>query len=182
MDKLEDVTPKKCCHYGKGKIIAIIIVILIIIGAFTCWKYFNENGFNLSKIGINSTATSKSGEVTQAEIEQTLKAVSRHLLLPSGEVPQMATISNVEEMAKQQVFFAGAKNGDKLIVYMIAKKAIIYSPSRDIVVNVGPVFMNDQATAGGQSATQAQTSTSDQTSTQVTTGAQTNKATAPTKK
>ena len=43
-----------------------------------------------------------------------------------------------------------SQNGDKLLVYK--EKAIIYSPARNVIVNVGPVIIQNQA--GGETANQ----------------------------
>ncbi|MCU0660002.1 MAG: hypothetical protein MUD00_00045 [Candidatus Pacebacteria bacterium] len=40
-------------------------------------------------------------------------------------------------------FFKGAQKGDKLVVFPTTGKAIIYSPERDIIVNVGPVTFDN---------------------------------------
>jgi hypothetical protein len=45
--------------------------------------------------------------------------------------------------AKEQPFLAGSQNGDILMVYTGIGKAIVYSPARDLIVNVGPVQMGN---------------------------------------
>ena len=67
------------------------------------------------------------------------------MILPDNELPQMAEIRDATLAAKEQPFYAGAQNGDKILIYVSLRKAIIYSPTRDIIVNVGPVYMDNPA-------------------------------------
>ncbi len=67
--------------------------------------------------------------------------LAHHVLLPAEE-PQVGTITNPLALAKEQPFFAGAEAGDKVFLYPSAQKAIIYSPRRDVVVNMGPLVLD----------------------------------------
>ena len=49
------------------------------------------------------------------------------------------TVTDKEKLSGQ-LFFANAKNGDKVLVYEKAKKAFLYDPDADIVIEVGPVL------------------------------------------
>ncbi len=145
---IEDISSKKS-GAGKSKMVFIIIAVIVVAGAIAGWKIYGEKGLDLGKLDDSKAGATQSPEASKAEIEQVMAKISKHMVLPAGEIPQMATIANVEEMAKQQVFFVGAQNGDKLLVFIQAKKAVIYSPSKDLVVNVGPVFMDQTAKGGG---------------------------------
>jgi hypothetical protein len=79
------------------------------------------------------------GTLTEQEITIMLSKVSNHIKLPQDERPTIATIQDVQIMQNQQPFFKDAKNGDRLILY--SSKAIIYSDKEDILVNVGPIYM-----------------------------------------
>ena len=50
----------------------------------------------------------------------------------------MATVSDLEKL-KDQPFFAKAKIGDKVLIYTDAKKAILYDPVNDKIVEVAPI-------------------------------------------
>ncbi len=58
--------------------------------------------------------------------------------LPSGETPTVAAVSDVSKLQGQQ-FFVNAKNGDQVLIYSNAKKAILYRPSTNKIIEVGPV-------------------------------------------
>jgi galactose mutarotase-like enzyme len=76
---------------------------------------------------------------TEAKTADLMAKVSKHMLLPTGENPTIFEIKDPATLASQQVFFANAQQGDQLLVFSQAGKAVIYSPSRDIIVNVGPI-------------------------------------------
>jgi hypothetical protein len=68
-----------------------------------------------------------------------LKKVGALIQLPSGEVPNMATITDAATIKQSQPFLANAENGDVLIVYAVAKTALLYRPSSNKIISVGPV-------------------------------------------
>lgn len=80
----------------------------------------------------------------QKEIENVIEKIGNHLILPEGETPTMATVVDAATLIAEQPFYRGTIDGDKVLIYVKNQQAVIYSPSRDIVVNVGPVVVNDQ--------------------------------------
>lgn len=80
----------------------------------------------------------------KAETVKLVKEVKKLMLLPESDVPAVFDIQDPTLLASQQAFFVGAQKGDKLLVYPQIGKAIIFSPSRHIIINVGPVTF-DQA-------------------------------------
>jgi len=85
-------------------------------------------------------------------IQQTISAVSKLIALPAGEQPTVATISDPEKL-KSQPFFASSVIGDKVLVYQGAKKAILYRPSENKIMEVSSITISDIST---QSSTQKQ--------------------------
>jgi len=67
--------------------------------------------------------------------------VSKHILLPTGETPTLATINDSSKL-KSQAVFSNAQNGDKVLVYAKAQKVIVYRPSADRIVDVGPLVLD----------------------------------------
>lgn len=84
--------------------------------------------------------------------ENLVKTVGELMFLPSEE-PTIATVTDKEKLAKQP-FFAQAENGDKVIIYTKAKKAILYRPSQKKIVDVAPLITDaDVATQNNQTTT-----------------------------
>lgn len=73
-------------------------------------------------------------------VESTVGKVANHMVLPN-EVPTEATVSDKEKLEGK--FFAKAELGDKVLIYSIAGKAILYRPSTDKIIEVGPVVLTD---------------------------------------
>lgn len=83
--------------------------------------------------------------IAQKEIASLVEKVSKLIVLPEGETPTVATVSDPEAL-KDQAFFAQAQKGDKVLIYSQAKKAILYSVSLNKILNVAPLNIGDKAT------------------------------------
>ena len=73
--------------------------------------------------------------------EQTLSIIERvgkHIVLPEGEEPTIATVSDPSKLA-EQTFFANAKVGDVVLIYATARKAYLYDPTIDKLLEVAPI-------------------------------------------
>lgn len=77
-------------------------------------------------------------KLAQQEVQELVSKVSKLIVLPEGETPTVATVTDPEKL-KDQPFFAKAKNGDKVLIYTKAKKAILYDPVANKIVEVAPV-------------------------------------------
>ncbi|MFA4831708.1 MAG: hypothetical protein WC618_06130 [Patescibacteria group bacterium] len=122
-----------------SKWIGILIILLLIslIGLF--WSFYKYQTTK-KQIAVLSAQTGQA-QLSDQEIDELLGKVSRHILLPSEEKPTVATIVNAAVLAEQQDFYRDAQNGDRLLIYK--NKAIIYDPDNDIIVNVGPVIIQN---------------------------------------
>ncbi len=58
--------------------------------------------------------------------------------LPKDETPTVATVSDPESL-KDQVFFAQAQKGDKVLIYAKSKKAILYSVTLNKIIEIAPL-------------------------------------------
>lgn len=72
--------------------------------------------------------------------QEMIAAVAKHILLPEDEVPQVAVITHPEDLSDQP-FFAEAVPGDIVLVYEKNKKAILYNPTLDKIIEVGPIVV-----------------------------------------
>lgn len=120
---------------------AIIILILFGIGGY----FFYKN--QTSQINPNDP------QAAQQEVKKLVEEVGKLIDLPIGEDPTVATVTDVEKL-KTQAFFQKAKNGDKVLIYSNAKKAILYDPQAKRIIDVAPINI------GSPSAQQASPSAS----------------------
>lgn len=114
---------EKIKKFGIVQFIAILIMVAITIGSGTVAFYFYNK---YKKIAISKT------DDTQNDDIQT--KVGRLIELPN-ETATLATVTDKEKM-KNQPFFEHAENGDKALLYMQSKKAILYRPSINKIIEV----------------------------------------------
>ena len=101
-------------------------------------------GFIVWKVAMKQSGDPvKIQEQAQKELITIVDSVKKIMVLPKDEVPQVAIIQDVDALKKTQDFFIDAQNGDKILVYAQARKAIIYRETTNQIVNValniGPV-------------------------------------------
>ena len=82
-------------------------------------------------------------KISQQEVMRLVSLIGRHLILPEGETPTIATVTDPDRL-KGKPFFAHAKQGDKVLIYATAKKAILYDPAADRIVEVAPLTIGGQ--------------------------------------
>ena len=80
----------------------------------------------------------QNSDITRSEAEELIAKVSKLIVLPEGELPTIATVSDPEKV-KSQPFFARAKKGDKVLIFANARRAILYDPVADKIVEVAPI-------------------------------------------
>jgi hypothetical protein len=119
--------------------LAKFVVILIVIAAACLFSYH----LGRSSDGGDAVPSAGSLQTTDAVVQR----VSRHILLPSGEQPTVATVSDANKV-RNQAFFAHAATGDKVLIYANAKKAYLYRPSIDRIIEVAPLAPNQQGQSG----------------------------------
>lgn len=73
-----------------------------------------------------------------SEAERIAEHISAFMELPDGEVPTLAIVTDREKLADQE-FFDLAENGDQVLIYERAKKALLFRPSTGRVMNVAPI-------------------------------------------
>ncbi|MFA6522673.1 MAG: hypothetical protein WCT24_03730 [Patescibacteria group bacterium] len=87
---------------------------------------------------LKATPTAQASE----EMAQLVEAVGKLMVLPQGEDPTVATVSDPTKLSAQD-FFKNAQVGDKVLLYTTAKKAILYSPISGKIVEVAPINIGD---------------------------------------
>ncbi|MBI2798008.1 hypothetical protein HYX70_01750 [Candidatus Saccharibacteria bacterium] len=114
-------------------LIIVLGVLIVLLGVASVYFYLQYQ-----KIKQNPNA------VAQQETDVLVKQVGKLITLPTDETPTVATIVDKDKL-KDQPFFTNAQNGDKILIYTKAKKAIIYRPKDNKLINVGPIAINQNA-------------------------------------
>jgi len=72
------------------------------------------------------------------EVKQLEAKIGQHIILPTDETPALATVTDTSKL-KNNKFLSQGKNGDKILIYAKWQRAVLYRPSADRVVDIGPV-------------------------------------------
>lgn len=80
--------------------------------------------------------------LARKEAEELVAVVGKLILLPKDELPTIATVSDPTRLS-DQAFFAKAKVGDKVLLYPNARKAYLYDPEANRVLEVAPINLGD---------------------------------------
>lgn len=107
--------------------IFIIMAVLVILLAVTAVYFYRKS--------------TQSGDISPTETKALMRKVGNLVVLPEDETPTIATVSDPAAL-KDQAFFIGAKKGDKVLIYSTAKKAILYDPVINKVVNIAPLSVD----------------------------------------
>ena len=130
---------------NKSKIIFIVFIVLIVgLGGVSFFFYSKYNASQ--KLLANPQA------LVDQQGEKVVAPVAKLMDLPAGETPTVATVLDASKLKEQQ-FFANAMNEDKVIIFSQAKKAILYRPSTNKIIEVSPLSMGTEAALADPSVT-----------------------------
>jgi len=144
MGEEKPVNPMNADTIRRTPVVAILGILLIVAVSAAAYFYFQLQ--------------QDPQKTAQQEIEELVNRVGKLIVLPEGEEPTVATVSDVESL-QEQPFFAQAKNGDKVLIYTNARKAILYDPLSNKIVDVAPLNIGE--TAPGEGEEQAETTPSE---------------------
>lgn len=130
-------------------IIALIVLVLLVGGGLGYQKYASLKQENQRLSNPEATAEEEANLI-KGEVAQLIE-------LPN-ETPTIATVIDVEKL-RSQPFFASAQNGDRVLLFSQAKKAILYRPSTKKLVEVAPINLGDTGVAGTSTTQPSRTTT-----------------------
>jgi hypothetical protein len=107
----------------------IIVLAVLLIGALAAAAYFYDKAYG------------KKGADPAKEVASIVMQVGKLMVLPTDETPTMATVTDPEKL-QNQTFFKNAKEGDKVLIYSHAGKAILYDPLLRKIVEVAPINLD----------------------------------------
>jgi uncharacterized protein YneF (UPF0154 family) len=133
-------TDTKKTSFFKAHYVLFIILFLAAVAAGGAGYYYYQ------KYTAAQQLLSNPNLAVERETNDLVMQVGRLMVLPGDETPAVATVTDAEKL-KEQEFFKNAENGYKVLIYTNAKKAILYDPVRNIIVNVSPVNLAGDAQA-----------------------------------
>ena len=83
-------------------------------------------------------------ELALAANQETVNRVGELIILPENELPKIVVMTELN-IPKDQIFFDNAEVGDQLILYPLARRAILYSPKLDKSKEAGPLSITPKA-------------------------------------
>ena len=138
MDTFNDILNEDMSMLNKAKEyvkqhIFVILVGVVVLSSGTAVYFYNQYS------GLKQDPN----KVAQEEVSKVVAQVGKLIVLPEGETPTLATVADIEKL-KDQSFFAKAQTGDKVLIYTNAKRAILYNPGLNKIVEVAPISIGNQ--------------------------------------
>jgi hypothetical protein len=137
--KAHSVTTSGLPKFVKIGILVLVLLTFLVIGVFG-YRFYTLQQKTKGQAQLSS------------EPKELVSQVGKLMDLPLNEQPTIATVSDVTKL-KDQPFFALAQNGDKVLIYQKAKKAILYRPATGKIIDVGPVNIQPTPVASASAAT-----------------------------
>ncbi len=112
------------------KTLTLTVLILVVFAAITGAGVY----FYLQNVQLKKAAQGTAG----SQVAEAVSRVSKLILLPQGETPTLASVSDPSAL-KNQPFFDKAQKDDQVLIYSTAKEAVLYRPSSNMIINVAPI-------------------------------------------
>lgn len=122
-------------YFVKHRKKVIVALLLLAVGAWAVTNYL-ETRNQLDQLANPKTSTQTEITIITDQVKDTVE-------LPTGETPTIATVSDVEKL-KSQNFFKDAENGDKVLIYSKAGKALLYRYTTKKVIEYSNVSLGSQ--------------------------------------
>ena len=134
-------------HLTHHKTKLLIGLAVLVLAGFTL-AYVNQIHTN-DRLKKANQQLSNPQAAAKAETKQLTEQVGRLIELPANETPTVATVVDVTKL-QSQAFFANAKNGDRVLIFTQAKKAILYRPSTGKIIQVAPINIGNNQSSQSQ--------------------------------
>lgn len=111
-----------------NRVLLVVLLIAIALGGYFYYK--------LHKLEIVSNNVNQ-------ESQDLLAKVAKLYLIPIGEEPVVATVSDPTKL-KDQAFFSSSQKDDKVLIFKQAGKAVLYRPSINKIIEIAPINNNQK--------------------------------------
>lgn len=128
---------KLLLKWSKNHFFLVILLAITLLSSLYYYTQLQKTQKELADLKKNPTVAA------QNENNALIAKVGQLVVLPTGETPTIATVSDISKL-KNQPFFSKAENGDKILIYTQAKKAYLYSVGLNKILDVAPVNIGAQ--------------------------------------
>lgn len=118
-------------------LIILIIIVASVAGSAYLYDTNQKTQTEIEKLKQDPSTVAKE------QAKELLVEVGKIVVLPKGETPTIATVTDESKLADQP-FFENAKKGDKVLIYTEAKKAYLYRPSTKKIIEIAPVRIGEE--------------------------------------
>lgn len=123
----------------------LLIVVVVVSGYLVVSQFTKAKKLSQEVVELKQSPQ----QAVQEQAKELLDKVGKLIILPTDEEPTIATVTDLKPL-QDQPFFKNAKLGDKVLIYSVSKKAVLYREDQNIVVEVAPInFDNNPAGATG---------------------------------
>lgn len=123
---------------GKNSTLLIIGVVVFVLllgaGAFG-YKMIDDSKKEATKLRQENAKLANPQESANLEKERIKSNVAKLIEVPQDEDPTIANVVDAPKLQKE-AFYAKAQNGDRALFYVKAKKAFLYRPSSNKIIEV----------------------------------------------
>lgn len=146
-------------HHNHFPWIVVIVVIVIAIG-FSAYQVIKSRELNKQLNELKQTPQ----KAVEGETKALIEKIGKLIILPKDEQPTVATVTDLKPL-QDQPFFKNAKINDKVLIYSVSKKAVLYRPDENIIIEVAPLNLDSGASTAGTESVPPQTPQTPQTNT-----------------
>ena len=119
--------------YGQNLTFLLIAVVALASAGY----FYNQSQKAQHEVGLANNLP----QVGNQELKSVVEKVGKLVILPDEETPTLATVTDKERLSNQP-FYSKAENGDKVLIYTKAKKAFLYRPSINKIIEIAPVTID----------------------------------------
>lgn len=130
--------------YKEKFLYAGLVVLGILVILFGAWGVVQYSGAKKMNKELQDLKKDRA-VLNENEVAVLVDKVGKLIVLPENEQPTIATVTDLEKL-KNQSFFAHAKIGDKVLIFSASKKAILYRPLDNKIIEVAPLNIDDVQT------------------------------------
>lgn len=134
-------TKKSKLSSKNTKVLVIVLLVLAVVGAGAYYAYTYVQDQNAKIERLSDPQQAAKDEATRVK-----ELVAELADIPADETPTIATVNDASKL-QGQAFFIKAQNGDKVLIFTKAKKAYLYRPSTNKIIEVAPINIGENEKA-----------------------------------